>query len=44
MIYKTYKRLEKIQKAFFLENSAPKIKCETSCNDYNDGGLKMLIF
>ena len=36
--------LEKIQKAFFLENSAPKIKYETSCNDYNDGGLKMLIF
>ena len=32
--------LEKIQKAFLWNNSTPKIKHETLCNDYNAGGLK----
>ena len=34
--------LEKIQKAFLQKNSTPNIKHETLCNDYEDGGLKML--
>ena len=32
--------LKKIQKTFFLNNSSPKIKHETLCNDYKAGGLK----
>ena len=32
--------LERIQKAFLWKNSSPKIKHETLCNDYKDGGLK----
>ena len=32
--------LKKIQKAFFWNNSSPKIKHETLCNDYKAGGLK----
>ena len=32
--------LKKIQKAFFLNNSSPKIKHETLCSDYKAGGLK----
>ena len=32
--------LEKIQKAFLWNNSTPKIKHETLCNDYKSGGLK----
>ena len=32
--------LKKIQKAFFWNNSSPKIKNETLCNDYKAGGLK----
>ena len=33
-------KLEKIQKAFLWNNSTPKIKHETLCNDYKAGGLK----
>ena len=32
--------LEKIQKSFLWENSTSKIKHDTLCNDYKDGGLK----
>ena len=32
--------LEKIQKSFLWNNSTPKIKHETVCNDYKAGGLK----
>ena len=32
--------LEKIQKNFLWENSTPKIKHKTLCNDYETGGLK----
>ena len=32
--------LEKIQKYFFSNNSFPKIKHESLCNDYKVGGLK----
>ena len=32
--------LEKIQKTFLWENSTPKIKRKTLCNDYEAGGLK----
>ena len=32
--------LKKIQKAFFWNNSSPKIKNETLCNEYKAGGLK----
>ena len=32
--------LKKIQKAFFWNNSSPKIKHETLCNDYKAGGTK----
>ena len=32
--------LKKIQKTFLWENSTPKIKHETLCNDYKSGGLK----
>ena len=32
--------LKKMQKAFFWNNSSPKIKHETLCNDYEAGGLK----
>ena len=32
--------LEKIQKSFLRENSTSKIKHDTLCNDYKDGGLK----
>ena len=38
--YQVVKELEKIQKSFLWENSTPKIKHETTCKDYNDGGLK----
>ena len=31
---------EKIQKVFLWNNSIPKIKHETLCNDYKAGGLK----
>ena len=32
--------LKKIEKAFFWNNSSPKLKHETLCNDYKAGGLK----
>ena len=32
--------LEKIQKTFLWNNSTPKIKHETLCNDYKSEGLK----
>ena len=32
--------LEEIQKTFSWNNSSPKIRHETLCNDYKDGGLK----
>ena len=32
--------LKKMQKAFFWNNSSPKIKHESLCNDYKAGGLK----
>ena len=32
--------LEKINKSFLWENSTSKIKHDTLCNDYKDGGLK----
>ena len=34
------KELEKIQKFFLWKNSAPKIKHETTCKNYKDGGSK----
>ena len=34
--------LKKIQKAFLWNNSTPKIKHETLCNDYKDVGQKNL--
>ena len=34
--------LEKIQQAFLWKNSTLNIKHETLCNDYENGGLKML--
>ena len=37
-------KLEKIQKTFLWNNSTPKIKHETLCNDYKAGGLKMSTF
>ena len=33
-------KLQKIQKKFLWENSTSKIKHDTLCNDYKDGGLK----
>ena len=36
--------LKKYKKLFLGNNSSPKIKHETLCNDYKDAGLKMLIF
>ena len=36
--------LKKIQKAFFWNNSSPKIKHETLCNDIEQAGKEMLIF
>ena len=36
----TVKELEKIQKFFLLKVSTPKIRHETTCKDYKDGGLK----
>ena len=33
-------RTWKMQKAFLLDNSTPKIKHETICNDYKAGGLR----
>ena len=38
--HQVVKELEKIQKSFLWENSAPKMKHETTCKDYKDGGLK----
>ena len=35
--------LRRIQKAFFWNNSSPKIKHETLCNDYKAGWLKNVI-
>ena len=32
--------LKKMQKGFFWNNSSPKIKHESLCNDYKAGGLK----
>ena len=32
--------LKKIEKAFFWNNSSPKLKHETLCNDYKAGGLR----
>ena len=32
--------LQKIRKSFLWENSTPKLKHATLCNDYKDGGLK----
>ena len=32
--------LEKLQKTFFWNNSTPKIKHDTLCDDYEVGGLK----
>ena len=34
------RELEKIQKSFLWKDSTPKIRHETTCNDYKDGGLK----
>ena len=34
------KELEKIQKSFLWKDSTPKIRHETTCKDYKDGGLK----
>ena len=36
--------LKKNIKGCLLDNSSPKIKHETLCNDYKAGELKMLIF
>ena len=33
-------KLQKIQKKILWENSTSKIKDDTLCNDYKDGGLK----
>ena len=38
----TVNALKKIQKTFFWNNSSPKMKHETLCNDYKDGGLKIV--
>ena len=34
------KELDKIQKSSLWKNPTPKIKHETICKDYKDGGLK----
>ena len=38
--HQVVKELEKIQKSFLWKNSTPKIRHETTCKDYKDGGLK----
>ena len=38
--HQVVKESEKIQKFFLWQNSAPKIKHETTCKDYKDGGLE----
>ena len=38
--HQVVKELEKIQKSFLRKNSTPKIRHETTCKDYKDGGLK----
>ena len=41
--YQVVKELGKTQKSILWKNSTPKIKHETTCKDYKDGGLKMLL-
>ena len=38
--YQVVKELERIQKSFLWKDSILKIKHETICKDYKDGGLK----
>ena len=38
--HQVVKELEKIQKSFLWKDSTPKIRHETTCKDYKDGGLK----
>ena len=38
--YQVLKEVEKIQKSFLWKDSTPKIRQETTCKDYNNGGLK----
>ena len=38
--HQVVKGLEKIQKSFLWKDSIPKIRHETTCKDYKDGGLK----
>ena len=39
-VHHVVKELEKVQKYFLWKNSTLKIKHETTCKDYKDGGLK----
>ena len=38
--HQVVKELEKIQKSFLWKDSTLKIRHETTCKDYKDGGLK----
>ena len=38
--HQVVKELEKIQKSFLWKDSTPKIRHETTCKEYKDGGLK----
>ena len=38
--HQVVKELETIQKSFLWKDSTPKIRHETTCKDYKDGGLK----
>ena len=38
--HQVVKELEKIQKSFLWKDFTPKIRHETTCKDYKDGGLK----
>ena len=38
--HQAVKELEKIQKSFLWKDSSPKIRHETTCKEYKDGGLK----
>ena len=38
--HQVVKELEKMQKSILWKESAPKIRQETTCKDYKDGGLK----
>ena len=40
----TIAQLERIQKHFIWKNGNPKLKHTTLCNDYEQGGLKKVIF